>query len=54
MRKKFWSRDRKSKFRKSWGAKGKDYNFNAANDILGIVMLEIVKANDLPKLKNCT
>ncbi|KAI0706958.1 phosphatidylserine decarboxylase-domain-containing protein [Earliella scabrosa] len=44
----------KSKFRKSWGAKGKDYNFNAANDILGIVMLEIQGAKDLPKLKNMT
>ncbi len=42
----------KSKFRRSWAAKGKDYNFNAANDILGIVMLEIQSAKDLPKLKN--
>ena len=42
----------KSKFRKSWGNKGKDFNFNAANDILGIVMLEIQGAHDLPKLKN--
>ncbi|KAI0749177.1 phosphatidylserine decarboxylase-domain-containing protein [Daedaleopsis nitida] len=46
----------KSKFRKSWvaGAKGKGYNFNAANDILGIVLLEIQGAKDLPKLKNIT
>ena len=42
----------KSKFRKSWGAKSKDYNFSAANDIMGIVMLEIQGARDLPKLKN--
>ncbi|KAI0771332.1 phosphatidylserine decarboxylase-domain-containing protein [Trametes elegans] len=44
----------KSKFRKSWGSKAKAYNFNAANDILGIVMLEIQGAKDLPKLKNMT
>ncbi|KAI0326469.1 hypothetical protein GY45DRAFT_1328911 [Cubamyces sp. BRFM 1775] len=44
----------KSKFRKSWGNKGKDFNFNAANDIMGIVMLEIQGAQDLPKLKNMT
>ncbi|KAI0715741.1 phosphatidylserine decarboxylase-domain-containing protein, partial [Cerioporus squamosus] len=44
----------KSRFRKSWVAKGKDYNFNAANDIMGIVMLEIQGAKDLPKLKNMT
>lgn len=42
----------KSKFRKSWVAKNKDYNFSAANDIMGIVMLEIQGAKDLPKLKN--
>ncbi|KAI0671294.1 phosphatidylserine decarboxylase-domain-containing protein [Trametes maxima] len=45
---------RKSKFRKSWGAKTKDFNFNAANDIMGIVMLEIQGARDLPRLKNMT
>lgn len=28
------------------------YNFSAANDIVGIVMLEIRGATDLPKLKN--
>ncbi|KAI0635493.1 phosphatidylserine decarboxylase-domain-containing protein [Trametes polyzona] len=44
----------KSKFRKSWGTKAKDFNFNAANDIIGIVMLEIQGAQDLPKLKNMT
>ncbi|OSC96707.1 hypothetical protein PYCCODRAFT_1472429 [Trametes coccinea BRFM310] len=44
----------KSKFRKSWGVKPKEFNFNAANDILGIVMLEIQGARDLPKLKNMT
>ncbi|RPD72321.1 hypothetical protein L226DRAFT_537138 [Lentinus tigrinus ALCF2SS1-7] len=46
----------KSRFRKSWGAggKGKVFNFNAANDIMGIVLLEIQGAKDLPKLKNMT
>ena len=44
----------KSKFRKSWVAKNKNYNFSAANDIMGIVMLEIQGAKDLPKLKNST
>ncbi len=44
----------KAKFRKSWGAKGPaGFNFSAGpNDILGIVMLEIKGAKDLPKLRN--
>ncbi|KAF8836809.1 hypothetical protein BDN67DRAFT_910414 [Paxillus ammoniavirescens] len=43
------------KFRKSWSAsKSADYNFSAANDTVGIVMLEIQGATDLPKLKNMT
>lgn len=43
-------------FRKSWSSKKVDYNFSAANsnDIVGIVMLEIQGATDLPKLKNMT
>ncbi|CCL98617.1 uncharacterized protein FIBRA_00619 [Fibroporia radiculosa] len=45
----------KARFRKSWaGGKSKDFNFSAANDILGIVMLEIQSAIDLPRLKNMT
>ncbi|EIW57117.1 uncharacterized protein TRAVEDRAFT_168718 [Trametes versicolor FP-101664 SS1] len=48
------SAGQKSKFRKSWTAKAKEFNFNAANDIVGIVMLEIQRAEDLPKLKNMT
>ncbi|EPS93599.1 hypothetical protein FOMPIDRAFT_1055836 [Fomitopsis schrenkii] len=47
----------RAKFRKSWGGganKKTDYNFSAANDILGIVMLEIQTAADLPRLKNMT
>ncbi|KDQ52654.1 hypothetical protein JAAARDRAFT_39909 [Jaapia argillacea MUCL 33604] len=46
--------DKKKKFRKSWGGKLVEYNFSAANDIVGIVMLEIKSASDLPKLKNMT
>ncbi|TFY51364.1 hypothetical protein EVJ58_g10610 [Rhodofomes roseus] len=47
----------RAKFRKSWGGIGNkktDFNFSAANDILGIVMLEIQSAADLPRLKNMT
>ncbi|KAF8072329.1 phosphatidylserine decarboxylase-domain-containing protein [Lyophyllum atratum] len=33
---------------------GKAYSLDAQNDILGIVMLEVLKAEDLPKLKNMT
>jgi hypothetical protein len=29
-----------------------DYNFSTENDIQGIVMLEILGATDLPKIKN--
>lgn len=44
----------KSKFRKSWGPKNtRGYNFSASShDIVGIVMLEVQGASDLPKLKN--
>jgi phosphatidylserine decarboxylase len=42
----------KSRFRKSWGPKNTDYSFAASNDIIGIVMLEIKGATDLPKVKN--
>lgn len=50
------ARAQKGVFRKSWvaGKKKEAYNFSAANDILGIVMLEIQSASDLPKLKNST
>ncbi|KAI0749050.1 hypothetical protein C8Q74DRAFT_1222690 [Fomes fomentarius] len=44
-------KQQKSRFRQSWAAKGKDYSFDAANDILGIVMLEIQSTEELPKLK---
>ncbi|KAG6332884.1 hypothetical protein ID866_6202, partial [Astraeus odoratus] len=46
----------KRKFRTSWASSSKHagYNFSAANDIVGIVMLEIKGATDLPKLKNMT
>lgn len=46
----------KKRFRTSWSSKKVDYNFSTANsnDIVGIVMLEIQGAADLPKLKNMT
>lgn len=46
----------KMKFsRKSSAAQNNyEYNFSTANDIVGIVMLEIQGATDLPKLKNMT
>lgn len=46
----------KKRFRKSWSSKKIDYNFSTANsnDIVGIVMLEIQGATDLPRLKNMT
>ncbi|KIL56688.1 hypothetical protein M378DRAFT_188531 [Amanita muscaria Koide BX008] len=34
--------------------KRKGYQFEAGNDIVGIVMLEIIRAEDLPRLKNVT
>ncbi|KAJ3974206.1 phosphatidylserine decarboxylase-domain-containing protein [Lentinula raphanica] len=50
--------DKKSRFRKSWSGRRKrpPYSFGGGenNDIVGIVMLEIQKAVDLPKLKNMT
>lgn len=45
---------RRARFRKSWSAKNTDYNLGGNNDILGIVMLEVKNASDLPKLKNST
>jgi len=43
----------KKRFKRSWATgKNADFNFFAANDIVGIVMLEIQGAADLPKLKN--
>jgi len=32
---------------------GREYNFGVGRDVLGIVMLEISGAKDLPKLRNC-
>jgi phosphatidylserine decarboxylase len=43
----------KQRFKRSWAVnKNADYNFSAENDIVGIVMLEIQGATDLPRLKN--
>ncbi|KAI6039702.1 phosphatidylserine decarboxylase-domain-containing protein [Pisolithus marmoratus] len=46
----------KMKFSRKSGApqNNYEYNFSAANDIVGIVMLEVQGATDLPKLKNMT
>jgi phosphatidylserine decarboxylase len=43
----------KQRLKRSWAmSKNAGYNFSAANDIVGIVMLEIQGATDLPRLKN--
>ncbi|KAF8518218.1 phosphatidylserine decarboxylase-domain-containing protein [Gautieria morchelliformis] len=42
------------KFRRPLSARNTEYNLSAGNDILGIVMLEVQSAKDLPKLKNLT
>ncbi|KAF8994050.1 phosphatidylserine decarboxylase-domain-containing protein [Cyathus striatus] len=50
-------KERKKRFRKSWGEgekKKREYAFGGGNDIVGIVMLEIQGAEDLPRLKNMT
>ncbi|KAG9314770.1 hypothetical protein JVU11DRAFT_3853 [Chiua virens] len=45
----------KKRFKRSWAmSKSADFNFSAANDVVGIVMLEIQRATDLPRLKNMT
>lgn len=46
------TKEKKRKFRRSRKAGGGEYHFNPENDVLGIVMLEISCANDLPKLSN--
>lgn len=46
------TRSKKPKFKKLRGKKKADYNFSTQNDILGIVMLEIKSAEDLPRVKN--
>jgi phosphatidylserine decarboxylase len=45
-------RRRRPIFRKH-KSRGTHYNFSNENDILGIVMLEVQGAEDLPKLRNC-
>ena len=41
------------RLKRSWAmSRNADFNFSAANDIVGIVMLEIQGATDLPRLKN--
>ncbi|KAG6909544.1 hypothetical protein DXG01_016937 [Tephrocybe rancida] len=36
------------------GKEGRAFSLDAGNDIVGIVMLEVVRAEDLPRLKNMT
>jgi phosphatidylserine decarboxylase len=50
------SRKRRPVFKRGKGKKGTEYTLDhpAQHDILGIVMLEIEGAVDLPKLRNCT
>jgi phosphatidylserine decarboxylase len=38
--------------RKGKAGRGYSFDSNGSHDILGIVMLEILKAEDLPRLKN--
>lgn len=45
---------KKSVFKGRFKKSSEDYNFNAAHDITGIVMLDIQGAADLPKLRNST
>ncbi|KAI0311126.1 phosphatidylserine decarboxylase-domain-containing protein [Amylostereum chailletii] len=49
------SSEKRRRLRRSWaGPKKGAYDFDAGNDVVGIVMLEIEGATDLPKLKNMT
>lgn len=45
-------KEKKRKLRISRKARGGEYSFDPENDVLGIVMLEIRGASDLPKLSN--
>lgn len=47
-------KEKRKKFRKSSAARGKGYNLSPENDILGLVMVEVQGATDLPKWKNMT
>jgi len=48
------SKTRRPKFGRSRTGKESAYNFGGEKDVLGIVLLEVNKAEDLPKLKNMT
>ncbi len=43
---------KRPKFKRGRREKSSEYNFDTSNDMLGIVLLEIVGAENLPKLKN--
>ncbi|CAG7849378.1 Phosphatidylserine decarboxylase proenzyme 3 {ECO:0000303/PubMed:19286980} {ECO:0000255/HAMAP-Rule:MF_03209}; Contains: RecName: Full=Phosphatidylserine decarboxylase 3 beta chain {ECO:0000305}; Contains: RecName: Full=Phosphatidylserine decarboxylase 3 alpha chain {ECO:0000305} [Serendipita indica DSM 11827] len=47
-------KSKRPKFRRGRSDKGSTYNFGGEKDVLGIVLLEVNKAEDLPKLKNMT
>jgi len=47
-------KEKKRRPGRSRKARGGEYSFNPENDVLGIVMLEIKGASDLPKLSNST
>lgn len=46
------SKSRRPKFGRSRTGKESAYNFGGEKDVIGIVLLEVNKAEDLPKLKN--
>jgi phosphatidylserine decarboxylase len=43
---------KRPKFKRGRGTKDSTYNFGAEKDVLGIVLFEVNKAEDLPKFKN--
>jgi len=45
-------KSKRPKFKRNKDTKGSTYNFGTEKDVLGIVLLEINKAEDLPRLKN--
>ncbi|EJD45982.1 hypothetical protein AURDEDRAFT_113883 [Auricularia subglabra TFB-10046 SS5] len=45
---------KRPKFQRAWGSKQSGYSFSQQQDVVGIVMLEIQGAEDLPRLKNMT
>ncbi|KZV90616.1 hypothetical protein EXIGLDRAFT_710770 [Exidia glandulosa HHB12029] len=48
------AKTKRPKFQRAWTSKRSDYSFGQQQDVVGIVMLEIKAAEDLPKLRNIT